>query len=370
MTFRNVLILDGYIDEPSSLGVPPFLSPQVRYCYGSAKTGFKEAGISGTIKYVTIQQVRDTWGKQRKMHFQLSPTKKSKGRRKRDYLGQANLEDSKDLDSSRVLVPIPTDISFPDDLIGEADILVMINNTPVPGNYLRGRPSSRRELTSIASSASRQGIPVLSWKTSVENAIKLEKDPDAFLYDLIIGEEPRVRLRTIEEWDAWSLAGAEIISQHPDHSHMLISEIDTLKGCVRYINGGCVFCTDPLEHFRMRSVDSVLREVDALVGHGGRNIRLAGSCILSFQADGIGETDRPKPNPLKLERLFKGIRKRLPSDGSSGVFHTDNANAGIIAAHPNESREVLKSLVKYATPGNSLSLGLESADPVVVEKSH
>ncbi len=37
----KVAILDGYLDEPSCLGVPPYLSPHVRYTYG----GYIDAGV-------------------------------------------------------------------------------------------------------------------------------------------------------------------------------------------------------------------------------------------------------------------------------------------------------------------------------------
>ena len=33
----SVLIIDGYIDEPASLGVRPFISPLVRATYGAAQ---------------------------------------------------------------------------------------------------------------------------------------------------------------------------------------------------------------------------------------------------------------------------------------------------------------------------------------------
>ena len=130
--------------------------------------------------------------------------------------------------------------------------------------------------------------------------------------DIITGQESKDRLRTEEEWNRWSVKGAGVLQQHPDFPDRVISEIDTMKGCVRYINGGCAFCTDPLETFRMRTADSVLREISALVDHGGKHVRLGGSCIFSYLAEGIGETDRPTPNPEKLTSLFREIRKILP----------------------------------------------------------
>jgi len=320
MAYSRILILDGYVDEPSTLGVPPYISPYVRYIYGAVRQGLEESGKKGEIRYLTIGQYREL---------------------NRKGNNSAPLTDT--------------------------DLLIILNNTPVPGNYLSGRPASPRELNEIGEAAERAGIEVISWKSRVMGAMNLQRDADAFVYDLLTGAGERDRYRTMEEWDEWAVAGAEIIRMHPDFPERLIAEVDTLKGCVRYINGGCSFCTEPLERFRMRSVDSILREVEALVKNGLKALRLGGSCIFSFQARGIGETDRPTPDPEKITPLLSGIRRLLPADG---VFHVDNANSGIIASHLEEAESIIRALVRFTTPGGSLSLGLESADPMVVERNH
>src|SRR5271157_372156 len=46
-------VIDGYIDEPTCLGVPPFISTYVRYAAGAARAG----GVS-EIDYFTIDQLR------------------------------------------------------------------------------------------------------------------------------------------------------------------------------------------------------------------------------------------------------------------------------------------------------------------------
>ena len=50
----KVLMIDGYIDEPSCLGVPPFLAPLPRYIYGS----IRKNKPSWEIDYKTIDQLR------------------------------------------------------------------------------------------------------------------------------------------------------------------------------------------------------------------------------------------------------------------------------------------------------------------------
>lgn len=48
----KVTILDGYIDEPACLGVPPFISPQVRAAAGAAISAGAE------VEYITIDKIR------------------------------------------------------------------------------------------------------------------------------------------------------------------------------------------------------------------------------------------------------------------------------------------------------------------------
>ena len=50
----NLIILDGYVDEPTCLGVPFYISTYVRYVAGAARL----AGI-GQIDYITIDRLRE-----------------------------------------------------------------------------------------------------------------------------------------------------------------------------------------------------------------------------------------------------------------------------------------------------------------------
>ena len=54
---KKYLILDCYVDEPASLGVPPFISPYPRYLYGA----LLDSGIGpDNIKYSTIDDMRNS----------------------------------------------------------------------------------------------------------------------------------------------------------------------------------------------------------------------------------------------------------------------------------------------------------------------
>ena len=49
----TVLLVDGYIDDPAALGVPPYISPIIRAIAGAAL----DAGAD-RVEYVTIDMIR------------------------------------------------------------------------------------------------------------------------------------------------------------------------------------------------------------------------------------------------------------------------------------------------------------------------
>ena len=87
----HLVLVDGYIDEPASLGVPPYSSPQIRAVYGAAR----DAGADVTL--LSIDDVR--------RGAQVPP----------------------------------------------CDVLVILSGCAVPGRYLRGMPASEREISELAS---------------------------------------------------------------------------------------------------------------------------------------------------------------------------------------------------------------------------
>jgi radical SAM superfamily enzyme with C-terminal helix-hairpin-helix motif len=93
----KVTILDGYVDEPTCLGVPPYISPYPRYTAGAIIS----YDIKTEILYVTIDQIRK-------------------------------------------------DKSFLD-VLSKSDLIVVIAGMSVPGKYLSGLPISPNEIISILS---------------------------------------------------------------------------------------------------------------------------------------------------------------------------------------------------------------------------
>ena len=293
-----VSIIDGYIDEPSRLGVPPFISPYPRYIAGAVQDSGHE------WEYVTIDHWRG-------------------GTRPR------------------------------------GDLTIIIHGALVPGKYLRTMPMSGRELETIMTELKDSAI---AWSPQDKG------DPDALAYDMLTTGEKIRRRRTLEEWARWPVAGANLIAGHQDFDQPLIAEVDVSYGCPHYISGGCSFCTEPAHGEPVfREPVHVVEEVKALLRAGCTNFRLGGqSCIFCYKAGGIGETSTPEPNATAVGELLKP----LASLEGIRVLHTDNANPAIIASHPKASARILDLLVNTCTGGNSLSLGMESADPVVIEANN
>jgi radical SAM superfamily enzyme with C-terminal helix-hairpin-helix motif len=96
------------------------------------------------------------------------------------------------------------------------------------------------------------------------------------------------------------------------------------------------------------------------------NFRLACPCMISYKAKGIG-TNKIVPSPKDVEALMKAVVQKAKG---LRVLHVDNADPGIIARCPAESEHILRTLVKYCTSGNTVSLGMESADPAVIEANN
>jgi len=94
---NKVTILDGYIDEPTCLGVPPFISTYARYISGAVWSYNKNIDL----KYITIDQLR------------------------KNHLYEKLLEKS--------------------------DIIFIIAGSTVPGKYLSSYPASFQELIKIFS---------------------------------------------------------------------------------------------------------------------------------------------------------------------------------------------------------------------------
>ena len=336
---QRVFILDGYIDEPTCLGVPPYISPYPRYIAGAAW----DFDPQTQIIYATIDQIRN----------------------------KTSLLDAAD----------------------KSDILVVIAGMAVPGRYLSGYPVSPHELLRYLSSiskpikllcgpAARYGFGMSGGRSVTETQVVQHifdiiatGDAELIISDLLKNKlnkdavDPSLCRSNPQMIQHFAVKGAKIVTQHPFFPQYLITEIETYRGCSRSVTGGCSFCSEPIKgapSFRM--IDEICSEVAALYTAGIRHLRLGNQpCIFSYMAHGAGEEEFPRPNPEALERLFKGVRMAAPD---ARTLHIDNANPGIIARYPEECKKIAKSIIRYHTPGDVAAFGVESVDPVVIQKNN
>ncbi|TAJ43457.1 radical SAM protein [Methanofollis fontis] len=320
----DAVILDGYVDEPACFGVPPYISPYIRYCAGVlAEHGHR-------VRYTTIDAVR---------------------------ADPAILQ-----------------------TFSDAAVLLLIAGITVPGKYLGGTPASLTEISQIGMQV-RGPLKVLGGpigfgyspaggKKAIRAAAAgfdhlLHGSPAASLDSLLSGGEPAVRGDYVDI-DRWSVLGAGVIAHHPLYPRVMI-ELETAQGCSRSVGGGCSFCTEPFYGApRYRSLSGIAAEVEALHTAGARHFRLGRQPDLLAYGTG-GSAEFPKPRPDLLQDLFTRIRKAAPD---LLTLQIDNINPGTIARHQEESREALAAIVEGHTPGDVAAFGMETADPEVIRANN
>ncbi|KAF5062346.1 Radical SAM superfamily protein [anaerobic digester metagenome] len=319
----RAVLVDGYVDEPACLGVPPYIAPEVRQLAGV----LVDRGYD--LRYLTIDQLRAD----------------------------------------------PALLSHLDC----ADIVVVHAGTTVPGKYLAGSPATLSELRQLGRQlrgpTTAVGGPILFGYASGggERALPggldgydllLEGHPATALDAALGGGEPRGSY-DYAETDRFAVAGVGVLSQHPSFPHVMV-ELETARGCARQAVGGCSFCTEPFYGPpRYRSVSSVGEEVAALFSQGARHFRLGRQPdLLAYGAPAGAD---PVPDPDRIRDLFTSVRQGAPE---LLTLHIDNVNPGTIARHEEAARAALQEIVAGHTPGDVAALGMETADPAVVRANN
>ncbi|MBE6526424.1 MAG: radical SAM protein [Thermoplasmata archaeon] len=304
----KVAVIDGYIDDPAALGVPPYISPMIRAVAGAAK----DAGAE--VEYITVDMLRKG----------TEPP--------------------------------------------EADVSVVLSGNTVPGKYLRSMPMSGKELRNLAPRL--KGWKMIGGSAAFSPDadafdFRIARDLAASLYDGLMGLEVGERLRTIDEWNRWMVLGADIVTSHQDFPEPLMVEIESYRGCHRWSVGGCSFCIEPSKgRPLMRSPKDILEEAARLRELGVRNVRIGGqTCIVSYGAN--PDSACPRPRPDLVRELFEGLKAL-----DFTCLCVDNADPAVIATYPEESEEIVRILADCCSSGNVLAMGLESADPAVKEANN
>jgi radical SAM superfamily enzyme with C-terminal helix-hairpin-helix motif len=312
------VIIDCYTDEPSGLGVPPYIGTYPRYIYGKIKEEIKEIPY-----YLTIDDLRYY----KKYNSKLKIIKPNEKTNISIYNLTKNFENV-------------------DKILKNAKQIIVIVGIHVPGKYLSAIPGTINEVSDY----------IKDYK-----ALKILTGPSATSFgsgEIINKKKERKNLEVFDEVipnyvekyfdiNKFSIIGAEIINQI---RNFRIAEIETSRGCYRG-KDGCSFCSEPLKHeVEFRNQKDIYNEVKALNNYNVDYFRLGKqSCFYSYKHGKINE----------IEKLLKPISKL-----NLKVLHIDNANPAMV----NEERT--KLIVKYCTPGNVCAFGVESFDEIVQKSNN
>lgn len=322
--FRKGIILDGYVDEPTALGVPPYISPYPRYVAGV----FSLAGVP--YRYMTV----DSW--------------------RRD----AALQEAVRADGQT--------------------LVVVVSGLTVPGHYRGGTPISLTELSRVAEACRGRlliGGPIRHGYTMTGGtaAVGIEGlaggnivvgDLDEAVARVLAGDEPRRPSRPLAAMAARAVAGAAIVEQHSSFPH-IICEIESARGCEREEH--CSFCTEGLqEGLDFRTHEAIVGEIEALAAYGVVHFRL-GKQPNFFAWPGRRLPDgQVGPDPDAICALYRAIRRVAPA---LKTLHIDNVNPGFVAAYPDECFEIARTIATFNTSGDVAAMGVESLDPCVIERN-
>ena len=343
MQVDRVALVDGYVDEPTCLGVPPYVSIYPRYIAGAIWTRSPKT----EILYHTIDQVRES--------FQNAQQ-----------------------------------------LWAKTDLIILIAGMIVPGKYVGGTPISVREARGLFLIPELEDIPKLLVGPWAKFGCGLEGGKLALSsevlrppFDYIVTGDPELVIAEALESDSdietvnigqtrssaseieiFVERGVSIVQQHPGFSNgHIICEIESYRGCPRFISGGCSFCVEPsYGPPQQRFPDAIAGEIQALYEQGIRAFRIGHQAdLFTYGSKEMSEVEFPTPNPAAIEELFSKVRTGAPD---LDVLHIDNVNPGTIARHPQESRKVSKIIMKYHTPGDVAAFGVESTDPEVIRRNN
>jgi len=336
----KIAIIDGYTDEPAGLGVPPYIDIYPRYIAGAIWSIEKSA----EIHYITVDQLREQLLK----YFKL---------------------------------------------LEKMDIVIFIAGVIVPGKYIGGKPIELDELKKwplllqkpikiLVGPAARFGFGIEGGKIAIrpkefENFfdIVVRGDPELVIYNFL---KMRKSLENINPYlikkdykltSIFAKKGAKIVKQHPNYKKNLIVEIETYRGCPRWVSGGCSFCIEPsYGKVIFRKPKEIVEEIRELYRNGVKNFRLGRQAdFFTYLAKNINIEEYPKPNPNAIEKLFSMIHYAAPR---ISTLHIDNVNPSTIYYHKEESIKIIKIILKYHTSGDVAAFGIESADPTVIKQNN
>lgn len=343
----QVAIIDGYTDEPSGLGVPPFLGTYPRYVFGSliANKNVKK------IYYLTVDDLR--------LFLKYNSKKIDFKKQTITDISVYNLT----LNYNNVL-----------NILTRSDVIIFILGSLTPGKYLSAKVMTVKELKDMLNNEKFlfRGKKILFGpiafgfgSSNIGGRVIRDINLDKY-FDLVVNKEDYIFFSrfTINDINKncsftqtpykklrkFAILGSSIVDQI---DREIIVELELYRGCTKRIP--CSFCVEKLKSkIEFREPIDVIDEVKEFVKKGIKHFRIGKqTCFYDYFYGDI----------TKIEQLLREIRKF-----GIKTLHIDNVNPNNVIKDNGE--EITKLIVKYCTSGNTASFGVESLDPLVIEKNN
>jgi radical SAM superfamily enzyme with C-terminal helix-hairpin-helix motif len=303
-------IIDCYTDEPSGLGVPPYLGTYPRYI----------AGALENVYYLTIDDLRFWRFRKKKRRTKLYEKTDIK-----TYNLTANYKDvEKILKNSTIIVVL---------------------GVQTPGKYLRAVPGTLHEICALLKNIRSKKVltgPAAGAGTQMMGGRTIERLKKGF-FDII--DENIMDIHDYEKVKEYAVKGACIVDQIPG---IRVIELETGRGCV----GRCSFCVESSRKREFREVKDIIAEVQAFHNRGCRHFRLGKQpCFYSYKTH------------EEREKLLQALGAM-----NLATLHIDNVNPNSVVTE--EGKKTTKSIVQYCTPGNVAAFGMESFDERVIRENN
>ncbi|MFE9424299.1 radical SAM protein [Kitasatospora sp. NPDC006697] len=321
------VILDCFTVEPSGLGVPPYLSTYVR----NAWSALQQARPGEDVRYLTIDDVR--WC----------------------LAGGGPLVEPPESDPLTYSTTVNRDDAI--QILRDAEIVLVIAGDAVPSVHLHAVNGSLEEIArTLACTRGRRYLlgPLSTYALAAPaqyaglfDAVHTHTVTSG---DLLLGSRQPAAYDQMRR-ERTSFTG--LIEQMPWRP---IAELELYRGCTR--RKFCDFCNEPAKSplVAFRDVDDVVAEAAQLYAAGVRNFRLGQqTCFFSYR----------NRDEEAIRALLSGIREHCPD---LEVLHIDNADPLAVAAPVGQ--RIAKLVADYCTEGNCAPMGIESFDPVVIERNN
>ena len=319
------VIVDCYTDEPSGLGVPPFLSVHSRYIAGA----LNQKNIK--YYYLTIDDLRYANGER---NFRNSFNKR--------------------------IINTTLNKNSVNKILENSDNIYVVMGCFVKYDYISAEPPSFLEVTKLLNKYKSKKFLFYSLGGSEltrENIHRIV--PRGVFEEIIFGNTYNYFINEKQNkfkpnYDKLKSIGINSASILKHLARPVVIEIETSTGCNR--KPGCTFCIEGMRGLPLsfRKIDDIVSEIKALYDKGALYFRLGRQP--NFYA-------YMNCNPKKIEELFKKIWDYCPN---IKTLHIDNVSPHNVNTAIGE--KITEIVAKYTTEGNITPFGIESFDPTIREK--